>query len=232
MKAWHTAAVLVALTAGLAACGPTTPPAQSSAPAAASSGTSAVAAPTSTATLAPAPTGTHQTIADYIKTNQITETRTKRGDPGSPTVTLPVPAGWRDAAAQTPQFAYWAAVLDDPTVAADPATVIALMSKLTGPVDAAKIFEFAPGELNNLPGYDGAADGTTSKLGGFDAVQLGGSYVKDGMKRMIAQKTVVIPAADGSGLYVLQLNANGLEDQMSRLLDAVSTIDANTTITP
>jgi hypothetical protein len=229
VKAWHTAAVLVALTAGLAACGSTTPPAQSSAPAA-SSDTSAVAAPTSTA--APAPTGTHQTIADYIKANQITESRVKRGDPGSPTVTLPVPAGWRDAAAQTPQFAYWAAVLDDPAVAADPATVIALMSKLTGPVDAAKIFEFAPGELNNLPGYDGAADGTKSTLGGFDAVQLGGSYVKDGMKRMIAQKTVVIPATDGSGLYVLQLNANGLEDQMGRLLDAVSTIDANTTITP
>lgn len=226
MKAWHTAAAIAALSVGLVACAKDAEPAQTPAAAPAPSTS---AGPTSSAST---PTTPYQTIADYIRANNVTETPVERGDPGSPTITLPVPAGWRDAAAQTPQYAYWAAVLDDPAVAADPATVIALVSKLTGPVDAAKILAFAPGELNNLPGYDGPAEGTKSTLGGFDAVQLGGSYVKDGAKRMIAQKTVVIPAADGSGLYVLQLNANGLEGQMSRLLDAVSTIDANTAIAP
>ena len=68
------------------------------------------------------------------------------------------------------------------------------MSKLTGNVDPAKIIEFAPGELKNLPGFEGQGDGSASTLGGFDAWQVGGSYVKNGTKRMIAQKTVVIPA--------------------------------------
>ena len=47
---------------------------------------------------------------------------------------------------------------------------------------------------------------------------------------MIAQKTVVIPGQDG--LYVLQLNADGTEDQMGPLMDATSVIDEQTTITP
>ena len=96
-------------------------------------------------------------------------------------------------------------------MAADPPSIIALMSKLTGNVDAAKIMEYAPGELKNLPGFDGG-EGNTSTLGGFDAYQIGGSYAKEGVKRMIAQKTVVIPGQDG--VFVLQLNADGLEDQM------------------
>jgi hypothetical protein len=107
------------------------------------------------------------------------------------------------------------------------------VSKLTGPVDAAKILEFAPGELKNLPGFDSmGGDGSASTLGGFDAFQFGGTYVKDGAKRMIAQKTVVIPAKDGDGVFVLQLNADGTEDQMNPLMDATSEIDEKTTITP
>ena len=54
--------------------------------------------------------------------------------------------------------------------------------------------------------------------------------MKDGAKRAIAQKTVVIPGQDG--LYVLQLNADGLEDQIGALMDATSAIDEQTTITP
>jgi hypothetical protein len=40
----------------------------------------------------------------------------------------------------------------------------------------------------------------------------------------------VIPGKDG--LYVLQLNADGLEDQMGALMDATAAIDDQTTITP
>ena len=104
------------------------------------------------------------------------------------------------------------------------------MSKLTGNVDPAKILEFAPGEIRNLPGYDGAEEGSPSELSGFDASQIGGTYTKDGVKRAIAQKTVVIPGQDG--LYVLQLNADGLEDQMGALMDATAAIDEQTKITP
>ena len=55
-------------------------------------------------------------------------------------------------------------------------------------------------------------------------------YMKDGAKHAVAQKTVNIPAADG--LYVLQLNADGTEDQMQVLMDATGVIDEQTTITP
>lgn len=234
LKACGTALATAALSIGLVACGSdSTPSAESSSSTSSSETSSDETTPESTtAEESPAPAGANETIADYIKSAGITETPVKRGDPGAPTINLPVPAGWRDAGPQTPEFAYGAIVLDDPAAAGDPATIIALVSKLTGPVDAAKIFEYAPGELNNLPGYDGAADGEQNSLSGFDAVQLGGSYVQDGVMRMIAQKTVVIPAADGDGVFVLQLNANGLENQMTQLLDAVSDIDTNTTITP
>jgi hypothetical protein len=47
---------------------------------------------------------------------------------------------------------------------------------------------------------------------------------------MIAQKTVVVPGQDG--LFVLQLNADGTEDQAMPLIDATAAIDEQTTITP
>jgi hypothetical protein len=115
-------------------------------------------------------------------------------------------------------------------MAQDPPTIIALVSKLTGNVDPAKILEYAPSEIQNLPGYDGAQGGQPSTLGGFDATQIGGTYTKDGVKRAIAQKTAVIPGQDA--LYVLQLKADGTEDQMGALMDATGVIDEQTTITP
>jgi hypothetical protein len=176
--------------------------------------------------------GANPTIADYIKQNGITETPIKRGDPGAPTVSLAVPQGWSDAGPKTPAGAYSAIVYGDPAMAADPPSIVAIMSKLTGNVDPAQIFKYAPGELKNLPGYENAGDGGDAKLSGFDAYQMGATYVKDGAKRLIAQKTVIVPAADGSGIFVLQLNAGGTEDQIGPLMDATSTIDEQTTITP
>jgi hypothetical protein len=107
---------------------------------------------------------------------------------------------------------------------------MALVSKLTGNVDPKKVLEFAPGEIRNLPGFDGGNEGEPDTLSGFEAVQVGGTYTKDGVVRAIAQKTVVIPGQDG--LYVLQLNADGLEDQIGALMDATSAIDEQTKITP
>lgn len=170
------------------------------------------------------------TIVDYIRENNIQETPVKRGDPGSPAIELPIPPGWRDAGQATPQWAYGAIVSEDRAFAQNPPTIVALVSKLTGPVDPAKILEYAPGEIQNLPGYDGATSGSKTELSGFDAVQLGGSYTKDGVKRAIAQKTVVIPGQDA--LFVLQLNADGTADQMNALTAATNVIDEQTKITP
>ena len=174
--------------------------------------------------------GANKTIVDYIKENGIVESPVHRGDPGAPTIDLPFPPGWEDAGNRTPKWAYGAIVSTDPAMAQDPPTIIALVSKLTGDVDPAKILEYAPGEIKNLPGYDGATDGQPSTLGGFDATQIGGTYTRDGVKRAIAQKTVVIPGQDA--LYVLQLNADGTEDQMLALMDATGVIDEQTKITP
>lgn len=174
--------------------------------------------------------GKNKTIQDYLKENQITESPVKRGDPGSPNIDLAMPAGWSDAGGQTPDWAYGAVVLDNPQDPADPPSIIAIVSKLTGNVDPKKVLEFAPGELQNLPGWVSLGDVGKSTLSGFDAVQLGGNYMKDGKKRIIAQKTVVIPGKDG--LYVLQLNADAIDGQEGPLMEATNAIDEKTTITP
>jgi hypothetical protein len=220
------AAIVVGI--GLSACGSDTKsaPSTSKQASSASSTTTSKAAPSTSAQAA----GPNKTIVDYIKENGIVETPIHRGDAGAPTIDLPFPPGWEDAGNRTPQWAYGAILATDPAFAQDPPTIIALVSKLAGNVDPAKILEYAPGEIKNLPGYDGAQEGSPSTLGGFDATQIGGTYTKNGVKRAIAQKTVVIPGQDG--LYVLQLNADGTEDQMGVLMDATGVIDEQTTITP
>jgi hypothetical protein len=228
LRAGVVAIAAIAISVGLSGCGSDTKSAPSTSKQASSESatTSKAAAPTTSAQAA----GPNKTIVDYIKENNITETPVHKGDPGSPTINLPLPPGWQDAGTRTPDWAYAAIAASDPAMAQDPPTIIALFSKLTGNVDPAKILQNAPGEIKNLPGYDGAGDGSPSTLGGFDATQIGGTYTKDGVKRAIAQKTVVIPGHDG--LYVLQLNADGTEDQMGSLMDATGVIDEQTTITP
>jgi Probable lipoprotein LpqN len=231
LKVCGTAIAVVALGVALTSCGSKTATTTSSSTSASSS--SKTSAPSSTSKPSETPAaGKNETIADYIKEAGLTETPIKRGDPGAPTIDLPVPDGWQVAGDKTPAFAYGAIIASDPAMASDPPSIIAIVSKLTGNVDKAKLVQYAPGELNNLPGFDGPKTGEPTTLSGFDAVQLGGSYVKDGVQRMIAQKTVIIPAADGSGMFVLQLNADGTEDQMAPLMDATSVIDEKTTITP
>jgi hypothetical protein len=209
LRAGVIAVSAVALGLSLAGCGSDTK-SEPSASKTTSSEASITETTDTTKTSAAAPTtsaqatGKNYTIVDYIRDNGIVEIPVKRGDPGSPTI--------------------------DPAFKADPPTIVALVSKLTGNVDPAKVLEFAPGEIQNLPGFEGGAEGTADELSGFDAMQLGGTYKKDGVSRAIAQKTVVIPGKDG--LYVLQLNADGLEDQIGALMDATSAIDEQTTITP
>ena len=221
IRAGGIAVAAVALGLTLAGCGSDANSEEATEPTSATS-----AAPTTSAEAS----GTNYTILDYIRDNGIVETPVHRGDPGTPAVNLPSPPGWTDAGPRTPEWAWGALVFTDPTMAQDPPTIIALMSKLTGNVDPAKILEFAPGEIKNMPGYGGESNGTPSTLSGFDAYQIGGSYMKDGARRFISQKTVVIPGQDG--LYVLQLNAEAVEERLGPLMDATTAIDEQTTITP
>ena len=106
-----------------------------------------------------------KTIADYIKENNITETPVRRGDPGSPTINLPVPPGWQDASSGAPEDAYGAMVFSDPATAADPPTIIVFVAKLAGR-RRGKILEYAPAEIQKLPGYEGPQVGGPTKLAG------------------------------------------------------------------
>lgn len=216
------AVTAVALGIGLAGCGSDTKTAPS---------TSSKEA-TSASSTAPSKPGPGKTIADYIKENNIVETPIVRGDPGPPTIFLPVPAGWRDVGTRAPQGSYGAMIYSDPATAADPPTIIVFVAKLAGNVDAAKILEYAPGEIQKLPGYEGPQVGGPIKLGGFDATQIGGAYTKNGVKRAIGQMTAVIPGQDA--LYVLQVNADsvGNQDQVQALALATGVIAQQAKITP
>ena len=173
--------------------------------------------------------GPNPTIADYIKKNNIQETGVKMGDPNAPAVNLPVPDGWQPLSPEeAPDYAYGAIVYTGAEFESDPPNIVALMSKLSGNVDPQQIIDLAPGELNNLPDYKPGNEGETSTLGDYPAYVLGGTYTRDGATRFIAQKTVVIPAADG--LYVLQLNVDGPDAAGEVLGAATEKIDSDTTI--
>jgi uncharacterized protein YceK len=171
----------------------------------------------------------NETIADYIKKKDINEAPATRGEEGTPTIDLPVPDGWEGNEANKPQGAYGEIVYktDDPTKAG--ATITAIMSKLSDNAVPAEILEYAPGEVRNLPGFEGG-DGEKGQLGGFDSFKIGGTYEKDGAKLFVAQQTVTITGPNG--LFVLQLNARGPEAATDALLAAMDAIDQKTTITP
>lgn len=195
--------------------------------------TSAEAAPKTTAKVAPRdedPAGPNPTIASYVAENNIQETAVKRGDPGAPIINLPLPEGWQDADADKPDWAYGAIIYTGPEAAEYSPSIVALVSKLTGNVDPQRIIDLAPGELQNLPGWSASNEGENSTLGEYPAYQLGGTWDSEGQTKIVAQKTVVIPGADG--LYVLQLNADGLENQGDIVGAATNVIDEQTTITP
>ena len=230
-------AVAAALAIVLSGCGSDNKPAPSSSSTSSSkttsSTTSAKAAPSSKPKVAPRDenaAGPNPTIATYIAENKIQETPVKRGDPGSPTIDLPVPDNWERAGADTPDWAYGAIVYTGPEAEEYTPSIVAIVSKLTGNVDPQKIIDLAPGELNNLPGWKALNEGSASTLGEYPAYQLGGTWVQDGQTKVVAQKTVVIPGSDG--LYVLQLNADGLENQLDIIGAATDVIDEQTKITP
>ncbi len=229
------AAAVTALAVVLSGCGSDTKTATSSSSSTETSKTSSSKSSTSKKKPTVAPreedaAGPNPTIASYIKENGITETAVHMGDPGAPTINLPVPEGWEPAGEDTPEWAFGAIVYTGPESAEYTPSIVALVSKLTGDVDPQTIVDLAPGELNNLAGYKPLNEGAPSTLGEYPAYQLGGTWDSDGVTKIVAQKTVVIPAEDG--LFVLQLNADGLEDQAELVGAATDVIDSDTTIEP
>jgi probable lipoprotein LpqN len=218
----------ISVTVGVVGCGKESKPSSPSSSASTSTSTSAsastTASPTSTSAQA---SGPNETIADYIKQNNIQETNISHSTAGAPTIDLPVPDGWTKIP-ESPDAPYGGIVFTTPTDPNDPPKITAVFDKLTGNVDTDKLLSYAPGEVKNLPGYDGG-DGEKNSLSGFPAYQLGGNYMKNGTQRVIAQKTVVIQASDG--IYVLQINAQGPEPDKTPLMDATNVIDDKTTIT-
>jgi hypothetical protein len=172
--------------------------------------------------------GPNETVAGYINKNNIQETTVTHSTAGAPTVDLPVPEGWTwiPEGADAP---YGGFVLNTPTNPNDPAKIIAIVEKLTGDVDTDKLLADAPGEVKNLPGYNGN-HGQKSTLSGYPADLIGGSYTKNGVTRMVAQKTVVIRGKDG--IYLLQLDAEGPQVDGNALMGATDVIDQKTRITP
>lgn len=192
--------------------------------------TSAVATDTSDpeTTTSPKPAAHAFTIADYIKQSGIVETPVHRGDPGAPVFTMPTPPGWIDAGPRTPAWAY-SAIVNDPVNPTEPPSVVSLISKLTGDVDANKLLEYAPNELQNLADYKADGDVTRGNISGFPTVHLAGTYAKGGQRRAITQTTVVIQAP--GSVYVLQINADANDRDKTALTDVNKAIEAQSTIT-
>lgn len=231
-----TAAVAAALGIGLSACSSdTSGEATTASDTSTSSPTSQAATSTPAAPSAPqTPAATPgMTLDQYILDNGLTSSAVSKGDPGAPTITLPIPPGWEPAGSRAPQGAYdgiiFTAPPPTPTSTPMPPTIVAFVSKLTGDADPAKVLEYAANETRALPGFEGANEGKPSTLANYQATQIGGFYTKDGVSLLIAQKTVVIPAEDG--LFVLKITAEGSEDFAMPLMEATAAIDEQTTIT-
>ncbi|TXH27375.1 MAG: hypothetical protein E6R06_04115 [Mycobacterium sp.] len=175
--------------------------------------------------------GPNPTIASYIKEHKITEQQVHRTDPGEPKVDLPKPDGWRASGDDNPPWAYDSIIYTGPVDAANYApSVIALLSKLTGDVDAKALMATAPGEIQNLPGFTPSGPGTETKVRDYPAYRIAGTWVSDGKTKFVAQQTVIFPS-DGA-TYVLQLNADGAADQTPIIQAATDVVAQQVKITP
>ena len=172
--------------------------------------------------------GPTPSIASYFKDSHITATPVHKGDPGAPTINFPIPDGWADAGPDTPATAYWAIVDTGPEAAEYSPSIVATLSKLDGDVDPQKLIELAAGGTKNLPGFKPHGEGGEDNLGGSPAYQLGGTWTQDGKEKAVAEKVVVINGKDN--IYLLELNADCLPDQIEKALPATITIDEKTTI--
>jgi serine/threonine protein kinase len=195
-----------------------------------------------TLTLSPPPPltgtpGSYPTIATYLHEVNPNAAMTHRHDPGAPIITLPMPPNWSDAGAATRAFAYQTIVYRGPGAEGYAPSVTALMSKLGPGVDPQKIIDYAPGELNNMPGFVASDPGGMRTIDEHQAFRLVGTWNAPAVaappgppdaagvptiQRLIAQYTVLIE--DRAGLYVLQINVDAAAGQnaiFDQICDAI-----------
>lgn len=237
MKTTTAAAAALTAAIALAGCTPTTEQASTE---------TAPATPTVwTGSPAPAHGGGHGQAGDaageapdaganlhrYIVDNKIAEVPFKADEPGTPNIDFPLPPDWSPAGDRTPDWAYGAIVYDKADDPANPPYMYAIASTLTGNVDANKILELAPGQLNELPEFK-QVQGPPKRVtfAGYDAVSYVGTYTSEGKSRAVGQETIVIPGKDGK-LFVLQLNGDAPAGQEQVVVDAARIIREKTTIT-
>ena len=231
--AWAAAAIAAV---GLAGCGSDSAgddstAAESTSSQAATSSSSVAPPPVSATppTSAPPAAPGAMTISDYLKNAGITETPVRAGDPGAPTIEFPVPALWQQAI-DVPGNPFWAIMLSEPADPANPPLIEARLSKLSAEVPIQTIFDYAAGELENLPGYQALGDGGRAELGGVEAFQMGGLFEENGVRKLVAQKTLLI--ASPTGPFLLRVRATGPEADTPALISATAELDDNTVITP
>mgnify|MGYP000131309918 CR=1 FL=1 len=175
--------------------------------------------------------GPNPTIASYIKDHQIHEQQVHPTDNGEPKVELPKPDGWKSTGDDNPPWAYDSIIYNGPVDPKDYApSVIALLSKLPGDVDAKALMATAPGEIQNLPGFTASGPGTETKVRNYPAYRIAGTWVSDGKTKFVAQQTVIFPA--NGATYVLQLNSDGSADQTPIIQAATDAVAQQVTITP
>ena len=222
---------IVAVAIGVAGCS-SSPSSNNGARSTSAAGSAATSATTAKPQSKVAPRlsvdGPNPSIASYFRDSHITATPVHKGDPGAPVVNFPIPDGWADAGPDTPPTAYWAIVDTGPEAAKYSPSIVATLSKLDGDVDPQKLIELAAGGTKNLPGFKQMGEGSEDNLGGSPAYQLGGTWKQDGQEKAVADKVVVINGNDN--IYLLELNADCLPDQVEKALPATITIDEKTTI--
>lgn len=169
----------------------------------------------------------------YIVANNIAEVPFKKDEPGTPKIEFPLPPDWAPAGDRTPDWAYGAIVYTKAADPENPQFMYAIASKLTGnagaAVDAAKVLELAPAQLDGLDQFTPLGEPERTQLSGFDAILYEGTYVNEGKTRAVAQMTVAIPGKDG--LFVLQLNSDALQAEQDVVIEAAKLIDEQTKIT-
>ncbi|MCG5433940.1 LpqN/LpqT family lipoprotein [Mycobacterium sp. MYCO198283] len=177
-------------------------------------------------------TGHATTINDYREQAGITMLPITGNDtlPGAPLVKLPPIPGWK-ASDNRPPDTFGQIVSADPRFASDPPTITAVYVRLTGNYSADLILQYAPNSLKNLREFQASSENPNENLKGYRATGLSGSYVSDdGARKLIAQKTVVIPGRGGLYVLFLRLLAANDSTQASVATEAFRTINTETEI--
>lgn len=171
-----------------------------------------------------------RTIREYIATNGLQETVIHRGDAGAPSVDLPWMDGWEDAGSLTPEWAYSAIVYRGDRPEEYTPNIVVLMSKLTGAADPQGVIDAAPGELADLAGWTPIGEPGPGGRDDYPSYRLGGTWVQNGVTKVVAQTTVAIPADDG--LYVVQFNADAAQSEFDIADAGLTTVTEQAIILP